>query len=1068
MSNPTGLPDQHAREAIETDLDRNMLVEAGAGSGKTESLARRMVAGIVEGTYVIDHMAAVTFTRKAAAELRERCQVALERRLKAEQEATRRTRIQDALSHLERLFVGTIHAFCAHLIRERPVEAGVAPGFTELEEAENAALRRRAWRESIDRARSTRSTELHELLEAGIAPHELDEAFAIVCNFADAEFPPGDGPKPETGVARQGLETFARTLEADLPQDIPLDGGCDLQQAGRTLRGLLKHADLDNPRALAELLAQWTTTPHMTQKYWPGTPKERKELKAKLDALALAFQQTTVQPFLSAWRQYIYRLALTLILQGRTHFTTARQAALTLNYEDLLQTAALLLRENAHVRGALQDKFRWIFVDEFQDTDPVQAEVMLLLAATPGAGGRWTEVPLRPGSLFVVGDPKQSIFRFRRADIETYQRVRQRIEQTGGRVVSLTASFRAIPALCDWANTTFSQIFPQESTPQQPAFHGLHAVRQDPTTASGGLFLLDMPDSVKEGAIRSVEAERIAAYIRDAMDSSARRPGDVLIITRKKRALGEYARALERLRIPVEVSGASAMIGAPLVTALTLLLRVLSDPDDGPAVIGLLRGPLFGLSDEALYHHNAAGRSFLLTVPLDEAEATPVTDALSTLRIMYGWIRTLPGAAAVERILESAGLMALAATTSPGAADAAALQQAVDLIRAVSDTGGSLADAVATLEEELEAGQLETVPLEPGQRDVVRVMNLHKAKGLEAPVVFLADPLGGVTPRAHVRILRHGASVTGYLQLLKPNGPYSSTVIGEPADWATHEREELGYLAAEESRLLYVACTRAKERLIIGRWLKPGGRGTRPWGPLEPTLAHTRSLPSRPIQHTGRTSRPAFDGRGRAAAGQDRDQQRTKITACSWQSETVTALTHHSGKAQRVGQEPQADSGMAWGRLIHGMLEHAMRHPDYDRPALERLATWLADDSPELREVVPIAVDTVERVRTSDVWQEALAADERLVEVPFCITMAGETPPRLLTGVIDVLYRNSKGWHLVDYKTDRVPLAALCDLYGDQIRQYARHWAAISQEPLVYAGLYSTSLGMRSQDLHNI
>lgn len=1065
MPKPTILPDQQARDAIETDLDRNMLVEAGAGSGKTESLARRMVAGIVDGTYVIDHMAAVTFTRKAAAELRERCQVALERRLKAEQEATRRARLQDALSHLERLFVGTIHAFCAHLIRERPVEAGVAPGFTELEEEHNAALRRRVWREYIDLARSHGSAELHELLEAGIAPHELDEAFATVCNFADAAFPPGDGSKPETRVARQGLDTFARTLEEDLPQDILLDGGCDLQQAGRSLRGLLKHADLDNPRALVELLARWEKTPHMTQKYWSGTPTERKALKAKLDALMLAFQQTTVLPFLTAWRQYVYRLALTLVLQGRTHFATARRKALTLNYEDLLQTAAVLLRENEHVRVALQDKFRWIFVDEFQDTDPIQAEVMLLLAAAPGARGRWTDVPLRPGSLFVVGDPKQSIFRFRRADMDTYQRVRRRIEQTGGCVVSLTASFRAIPALCDWANTTFAQLFPHNATPQQPAFHGLHAVNTNSTTTSGGVFLLDIPDSVKEGAIRSVEANHIAASIRNAMDSNARRPGDILIITRKKRALGEYARALERLQIPVEVSGASAIIGSRLVTTLTLLLRVLSDPDDGPAVIGVLRGPLFGVSDEALYHHRAAGLPFLLTVPLEETEATPVTDALSILRSLYGWIRTLPAAAAVERILEHAGLMALAATTAPGAPEAAALQQAVDLIRAVTETGGSLADAVAMLEEELEAGQMETVPLEPGQRDVVRVMNLHKAKGLEAPVVFLADPLGGVPPRAEVRILRHGASVTGYLQLRKLTGPYSTTVIGEPADWVTHEQEELGYLAAEESRLLYVACTRAKEMLVIGRWAKSGGRGIRPWAPLDPTLTHARSLPSGAIEHRGNASRPEFNGSGRAAAEQDREQRRTIIKGCSWQVETVTALTHHSGAAQSTGQLPQADSGMAWGRLIHGMLEHAMRHPDYDRKALERLATWLAFDNPELLKVAPIAVDTVQRVRTSEVWREALAADERLVEVPFCITMADDTPPRLLTGVIDLLYRNSNGWHLIDYKTDRLPLAALCDLYGDQIRHYAQHWAAVSKAPLVYAGLYSTQLGMRSNDL---
>lgn len=1047
------LPDQAARHAIETELNSNMLVEASAGSGKTESLARRMVAGIVEGTYSTDCMAAVTFTRKAAAELRGRCQEVLERQLKEEGDATRRTRIEYALSHLERLFVGTIHAFCAHLIRERPVEAGVAPGFTELEEEQNADLRRRAWREYIDMARAHSSPELHELLEAGLAPHDLHDAFAAVCNFADAEFPTGAAPRPDTSTARQGFETFRHALEEHLPKDIALDVGCDLQQACRHLRGRVRHADLDTPRELAELLARWEKTPQMTQKYWPGTLKETKALKATLEPMILEFQQTTVQPFLGAWRQYVYRLALTLILSGRTYFAEIRKAALTLNYEDLLQTAALLLRSNPEVRAALQQKYRWIFVDEFQDTDPIQAEVMLLLAAAPDASGNWTEVNLRPGSLFVVGDPKQSIFRFRRADIDTYQRVRQRIKQTGGTIVSLTASFRAIPALCEWANRTFAGIFPNESTPHQPAFNGLHAVKEAPTT-HGGVFVLDIPDSVKQSHVPSIEAELIAGYIQRAIEEG-RTPGDFLIITRKKRQLGRYAAALEKLRIPVEVSGASAMIGSPIVAALTLLLRVLSDPDDGPAVIGVLRGPLFGLSDEALYQHRAAGLPFLFTIPLDEAGSNPVAEALSSLRTMYGWIRTLPTSAAVERILEATGLMAHAATTSPGAAEAAALQQAVGLIREMHDSGGSLADAVAMLEEEMDAGQVDTVPLEPGQRDVVRVMNLHKAKGLEAPVVFLADPLGGVKQSADMRILRNGTTVTGYLQLTKPNGPYSYTVIGGPADWATHEQEELRYLAAEEERLLYVACTRAKELLVVGRWAKSGGQGSRTWSPLDPNLAQAKTLPFTRLDHTGSISRQELNLNARTSAIQSRAQRQTEMKQCSWHIDTVTSLTHHGGGTRVSEDEKVADSGMAWGRLIHGLLEHAMRHPELDRPAMERLAQWVAHHDPELIELVPTAVETVERVRASEFWREAMASEERLVEVPFCIKVPDETPPRLLTGIVDLLYKNSKGWHLVDYKTDHLSMEQLCEQYGDQVRKYAAVWAKTIGTECRYGGLFS-------------
>ena len=143
----------------------------------------------------------------------------------------------------------TIHAFCAHLIRERPVEAGVAPGFTELEEEQNADLRRGSWREFIDLARAQNFTELRELLDAGMAPHDLDEAFATVCTFPDADFPAGDILKPDTRAVRTELERFSRTLEAHLPTTIATDVGCDLQRAGRALRGHMKFADLDHPEA---------------------------------------------------------------------------------------------------------------------------------------------------------------------------------------------------------------------------------------------------------------------------------------------------------------------------------------------------------------------------------------------------------------------------------------------------------------------------------------------------------------------------------------------------------------------------------------------------------------------------------------------------------------------------------------------------------------------------------------------------------------------------------------------------------------------------------------------------
>ena len=210
MSERTGapapvVPDQAARDLIRERLDVNMLVEAGAGSGKTQSLVGRMAAGIAEGRYLVDHMAAVTFTRKAAAELRGRFQLELEDRLRTEQDPERAGRLSGALGHLERLFAGTIHAFCAHLLRERPVEAGVVPGFSELDETAEAELLERAWREYLDRERAQGSPLLQQLTDSDLALHDLDEAFKDVCRHADVDFPAPDGAAPDLAEAWAAL-----------------------------------------------------------------------------------------------------------------------------------------------------------------------------------------------------------------------------------------------------------------------------------------------------------------------------------------------------------------------------------------------------------------------------------------------------------------------------------------------------------------------------------------------------------------------------------------------------------------------------------------------------------------------------------------------------------------------------------------------------------------------------------------------------------------------------------------------------------------------------------------------
>jgi ATP-dependent helicase/nuclease subunit A len=462
-------------------------------------------------------------------------------------------------------------------------------------------------------------------------------------------------------------------------------------------------------------------------------------------------------------------------------------------------------------------------------------------------------------------------------------------------------------------------------------------------------------------------------------------------------------------------------------------------------VVGVLRGPLFGLSDPELYRHRQAGGGYLLTAP-DVAEvAGPVGAALRALRAMYDWTRRLPAPAAVERVLEATGLLALSTAGSPGGAEAGDLLHAVDRIRQVTEEGGTLADAAEALIADLQSAEVESVPLEPGRRDVVRVMNLHKAKGLEAPVVFLADPTRGWVNTVDVHIVREGLLARGYLQLSREKGRFGRATLGRPEGWAGHEERERAYLDAEQCRLVYVAATRAADLLVVSRPARAGGKD-RPWRMLEPHLTRAPLLRVPPVAVPLPLGLPDLSTAAREAAAAARTARLEAIRRATWQVESVTGTAHRAGPyghPLQEGRTREPDTGMAWGSLIHFLLEHAMRGPARDRAHLERLAAWFAFDRPELRRVIPEALETVESVMAAPFWREAVEAEERAVEVPFAVRVeqAG-APPTVLHGVVDLAYRTATGWTLIDYKTDQLApgVDALAARYAPQIRAYAGHW----------------------------
>ena len=336
-----------------------MLVEAAAGTGKTTCLIDRMVGLLAAGKCRIETMAAVTFTRKAAAELRTRFQLALEEAVDASA-GQRRVRLVEALGHIERCFIGTIHSLCARMLRERPVEAGVAPDFIELDELVDGQLREQAWRDYVAKLVATddpilpelerlglkispttrRSPSLAtELDELGLEPAELGPAFLRYAEFADVEqWPAPPVAMPDLRECIQQLRDYAGHMQAQaLPKDV---GNDKLMPKYESISRMAKRLDLEQPAQLMEVLEQFESRVTVVQKMWPGGRTQARAESARWED----FAERYAHPLLRAWREHRYEPVMRAIRPAMQFYDARRRERNGLNFQDLLLLSVRLLR----------------------------------------------------------------------------------------------------------------------------------------------------------------------------------------------------------------------------------------------------------------------------------------------------------------------------------------------------------------------------------------------------------------------------------------------------------------------------------------------------------------------------------------------------------------------------------------------------------------------------------------------------------------------------------------------------------------------------------------------------
>lgn len=413
--------DASARRAIQEELEVNFLVEASAGTGKTHSLTSRIVAGIVSGAYDPAKVVAVTFTRKAAAELRARVRLGLEQ-----------AGVGDEM--FDQVFIGTVHAFCARILQNFPVESGLSPGFREIEESHDREMRQHFLRLGVDRQM------LGLLAEFDSSIQDLWPALELMVENGDVEYASTAVKLPDLGEAWAAVDEFCEHLR--LPITNERHPTCKLLVHGRELHRQRRLADRSRLRDLIRLLSAWESDLTPVKRYWGSG---RQEQNARLEALTFQikhFRATVARPFLETCRTHLYGECVPVLQSVAQRCREERRRLGLVNFNDLLCHTLELLRRNEAIRSSLK---LHVLVDEFQDTDPLQAEIFFLFS---GPGRNMGDIVPRPGSLFLVGDPKQSIYRFRRADMHTYQAVRRRLLETGGRTLSLCTSFRSRGTLC--------------------------------------------------------------------------------------------------------------------------------------------------------------------------------------------------------------------------------------------------------------------------------------------------------------------------------------------------------------------------------------------------------------------------------------------------------------------------------------------------------------------------------------------------------------------------------------------------------------------------------------------
>ncbi len=836
------MADAEARRCIGEDFGRTLFVEASAGTGKTRVLIERIVGLLAAGRAALQEIVAVTFTEKAAGEMKLRLRSAIENE-RAERPSAL---LDDAVAQLELARVGTIHAFCADLLRERPIEAGLDPLFGVCAEDESQRLLDRAFDVWFGGVLEEPPPGVRRILRrrarfvGGETPRAALRS-AVGCIVDHRDF---DAPWRRVEFARSAAidevlkalrEVGDLTDRASWSEDYLARNTAEIQRfvEENQLREDVRGRDYDSLEAELRSLARvrswrWKGSPR--RPFGDGLPRpavlqRRDEVKRQLDAM-LESSEADLAPLLQAELRPVVAI-----------YEDLKRREGKVDFLDLLLRARNLLRDHAQVRGDMQQRFTHYFVDEFQDTDPLQAEILLLLAADDPGESRWQEVAPVPGKLFFVGDPKQAIYRFRRADVQVYEGVKRQLLNCGGHLLHLRTSFRAVRPIQQLVNACFAPLMQGASDGSQADYVALEGQRLS-SPEQPAVIALPVPrpyadyGKITNRAIEESFPEAVGAFVDWLVRESgwcveendnrvALQPRHVCILFRRfkqfrRDVTRDYVRSLEVRQIPHVLVGGRSFHEREEVLAIRNAVCAIEWPEDELRLFATLRGPFFAFGDDTLlsFRKRIGVLHPLRRYPPEELDSddVEVTQALEILRELHFQRNRRPVADTISRLLAAVRVHAGVAIWPTGEQALANCMRMIDVARRFESGGArSFRAFVERLESDAEQGVAEEAPAVEEGTEGVRVMTVHRAKGLEFPVVILADPTCNLSRDSASRHVEPERSL------------WAERLCGcAPVDLLEAEEEEVARDRAEGIRVAYVAATRARDLLVVPAVGDPG------------------------------------------------------------------------------------------------------------------------------------------------------------------------------------------------------------------------------------------------------